>query len=98
MTFALKGKTLKEDADIWSLTSTQKGDFDFEIFSTITRQPILWRKRYLKFVIRKLKHLLKPKRYLGVCCPGKALHLEMAYISPSDIDRFSLPIQSVMEN
>jgi hypothetical protein len=92
MTFAMKGKTLKEDADIWSLTGTQKGDYDFEIFSTITRQPILWRKRYLKFIIRKLKHLSKPKRYLGVCCPGSALHLEKAYISAKDVVRYKLPL------
>jgi hypothetical protein len=92
MTFAVNGKTLKEDADIWCLTGTQKGDYDFEIFTTITRQPILWRKRYLKFVIRKFKHFFKPKRYLGVTCPGKALHLEMAYISQNDITRFNLPI------
>jgi hypothetical protein len=96
MTFALTGKTLKEDADIWALTGTKKGDYDFEIFTTITRQPILWRKRYLKFVLRKMKHFFKPKRYLGVCCPGKSLHLEMAYISQSDIARFELPIPSII--
>jgi glycosyltransferase involved in cell wall biosynthesis len=93
MTFALKGKTLIEDADIWSLTGTQKGDYDFEIFTTLTQQPILWRKRYIKFIYRKLKHLFKAKRYLGVSCPGLALHLEMAYISNEDINRFELPIK-----
>jgi hypothetical protein len=91
MTFAIKGKTLKEDADIWSMTANRKGDFDFEIFTTLTHQPILWRKRYLKFLRSKLKYFNKPKRYLGVCIPGLSLHLEIAYITSKDIERFAIP-------
>ena len=90
MTFALNGRTLKEDSDIWSLTGFLKRDCDFEIFTTITRQPILWRKKYFKFIWLKFRHFLKQKRYLGVSCPGKALHLETAYISERDIVRFGL--------
>jgi hypothetical protein len=31
------------------------GDYDFEIFTVLTKQVILWRKRYLKFLRSKLK-------------------------------------------
>jgi hypothetical protein len=41
MTFAVTGKTLKEDADIWSITKTAKKDFDFDNFCVITKQAIL---------------------------------------------------------
>ena len=91
MTFRLLGKTLIADSDIWSMTSYRKGDYDFEIFSTITKQGILWRKRYL-YLLSKIKFFFKPKRYLGVCIPGLSLHLEIAYISNKDIVRFQLPI------
>jgi len=91
MTFGLLGKTLIADSDIWSMTSHRKGDYDFEIFSTITKQGILWRKRYL-YLLSKIKFFFKPKRYLGVYIPGLSLHLETAYISNKDIVRFQLPI------
>lgn len=91
MSFAILGKTLKEDQDIWSVTKQGRGDFDFEIFATLTKQPILWRKRYLKHCISKIKYFSKPRRYMGVCVPGCALHLELAYISNKDIDRFLIP-------
>jgi len=90
MTFALNGKTLKEDSDIWRLTGLLTRDCDFEIFTTITRQSFLWRKKYLKFFLLKLRHFFKPKRYLGVSCPGKSLHLETAYIFEKDVDKFGL--------
>jgi hypothetical protein len=73
------------------MTANRKGDFDFEIFTTLTHQPILWRKRYLKFLRSKLKYFNKPKRYLGVCIPGLSLHLEIAYITSKDIERFAIP-------
>ena len=91
MTFGLLGKTLIADADIWSMTSYRKGDYDFEIFSTLTKQALLLRKRYL-YLLSKMKFFFKPKRYLGVCVPGLSLHLEIAYLSRKDIERFQLPI------
>lgn len=90
MTFAAKGKTLRKDADIWAMTKHRSGDYDFEIFTVLTKQVILWRKRYLKFLRSKLKFYFKPKRYLGVCLPGQALHLELAYMTNKDIQRFSI--------
>ena len=93
MTFALKGKTLREDADIWSMTQHRRGDYDFEIFTSLTKQALLWRKRYLKFLRTKLQFFTKPRRYMGVCLPGQALHLELAYITEKDKQRFSIPEQ-----
>ena len=93
MTFSLTGKTLREDAKIWSITKTKKGDCDFDIFIILTGQPILWRIKYLKLALCKIKYLFWPKRYLGVVCGGKSIHLEKAFISQRDIERFYLPIQ-----
>jgi hypothetical protein len=59
----------------------------------LTGQPILWRIKYLKLALCKIKYLFWPKRYLGVVCGGKAIHLEKAFISQRDIERFYLPIQ-----
>ena len=91
MTFATKGKILIQDADIWVMTSKRCGDYDFEIFITLVKEAILWRKRYLKFIRSKFKFITKPRRYLGVCLPGQALHLELAYMSEKDKQRFSIP-------
>ncbi len=91
MTFGLLGKTLIADADIWSMTSYRKGDHDFEIFSTLTKQTFLLRKRYL-YLLSKIILFFEPTRYLGVCVPGLSLHLEIAYLSSKDIERFQLPI------
>lgn len=93
MTFAVKGKTLKDDADIWSITKTAKKDFDFDNFCVITKQPIMAKTRYIKQIPRRIQFWSKPKRYLGVSIPGLALHLEQAYLQKSDETRFSLPPQ-----
>jgi hypothetical protein len=93
MTFAVLGSTLKADADIWSITKIATQDFDFDNFCVITKQPMLIKSRFLKQLPRRLKFLLKPRRYLGVAIPGLALHLEQAYLKDSDDFRFSLPQQ-----
>jgi hypothetical protein len=93
MTFAVLGSTLKEDADIWSITKTTKQDFDFDNFCVITKQPILLKSRFIKQLPRRLKFFFKPRRYLGISIPGLALHLEQAYLRASDLHRFSLPQQ-----
>ncbi len=96
MTMALTGKTLKEDADIWSITKTAKKDFDFEIFCILTKQKLIFKTRFIKQIPRRLRYFFKPKRYLGVCIPGLALHLEQAYIRSRDAKLFSLPQQSIL--
>ena len=93
MTFAVTGKTLKADADIWSITKSAKKDFDFDNFCIITKQPMMAKSRYIKQLPRRLRFWLKPKRYLGICLPGLALHLEQAYLKNDDEERFSLPLQ-----
>ena len=94
MTFAVSGKTLKADADIWGITKTAKKDFDFDNFCILTKQPILSKSRYIKQIPRRLQFWSKPKRYLGICIPGLALHLEQAYLKQIDEVRFSLPPQT----
>jgi hypothetical protein len=94
MTFAVTGKTLRADADIWFITKTAKKDFDYDNFCVITKQPFMARSRYLKQIPRRLQFYSKPKRYLGVCIPGLALHLEQAYLKQRDEARFSLPPQN----
>ena len=88
MTFAVHGKTLKEDSDIWSITKTAKKDFDFDNFCVITKQPMLPKSRFIKQIPRRLKFWFKPKRYLGVCIPSLSLHLEQGYLSMTDPKRF----------
>jgi hypothetical protein len=98
MTFAVTGKTLKADADIWAITKTAKKDFDFDNFCVITKQPMMAKSRYLKQIPRRLQFWSKAKRYLGICIPGLALHLERAYLKTSDEARFSLPPQNYPSN
>ena len=93
MTFAVSGKTLKEDADIWSITKTAKKDFDFDNFCVITKQAMMAKSRYIKQIPRRLQFWSKPRRYLGISIPGLALHLEQAYLKDGDEARFSLPPQ-----
>jgi hypothetical protein len=88
MTFAVTGKTLKADADIWSITKTARKDFDFDNFCVITKQKLLMKSRFLKQIPRRLQFWSKPKRYLGICIPGLSLHLEQSYLSPTDPERF----------
>ena len=88
MTFAVTGKTLKADADIWSITKTAKKDFDFDNFCVITKQPLLPKSRFIKQIPRRLQFWSKPKRYLGICIPGLSLHLEQGYLGPTDPQRF----------
>jgi len=94
MTFAVTGKTLKADADIWSITKTAKKDFDFDNFCVITKQPMMAKSRYIKQIPRRLQFWSKPRRYLGISIPGLALHLEQAYLKKDDEVRFSLPPQT----
>lgn len=94
MTFALTGKTLKEDDDIWSITKIAKKDFDFDTFCVLTKQPMMAKSRYVKQIPRRLQFWSKPKRYLGISIPGLALHLEQAYLKRADEIRFSLPPQA----
>ena len=88
MTFAVTGKTLKADADIWSITKIAKKDFDFDNFCVITKQPLLPKSRFIKQIPRRLQFWSKPKRYLGICIPGLSLHLEQGYLGPTDPQRF----------
>ncbi|MBT8609310.1 hypothetical protein G6660_04550 [Polynucleobacter paneuropaeus] len=88
MTFALTGKTLRADSDIWSITKTAKKDFDFDNFCVLTKQALLPKSRFMKQIPRRLKFLSKPKRYLGICIPGLSLHLEQSYLNPTDPERF----------
>jgi glycosyltransferase involved in cell wall biosynthesis len=88
MSFAVTGKTLKADADMWSITKTAKRDFDFDIFCVLTKQHLLLKSRFIKQIPGRLKFWLKPKRHLGVCIPGLSLHLEQAYLTSSDSLRF----------
>lgn len=88
MTFAVTGRTLKADADIWSITKTAKKDFDFDNFCVITKQAMLPKTRFFKQIPRRLQFWSKPKRYLGVCIPGLSLHLEQGYLDAKDPERF----------
>ena len=88
MTFAVTGKILKEDADIWSITKTAKKDFDFDNFCVITKQALILKSRFIKQIPRRLQFWSKPKRYLGICIPGLSLHLEQSYLSATDPKRF----------
>lgn len=88
MTFAVKGKILKEDADIWSITESKKRDFDFDNFCIITKQKMILKSRYLRQFLSRLRFISKPKRYLGVCIPGLSLHLEQGYLQERDEKRF----------
>jgi hypothetical protein len=88
MTFAVTGKILKEDADIWSITKTAKKDFDFDNFCVITKQALILKSRFIKQIPRRLQFWSKPKRYLGICIPGLSLHLEQSYLSTTDPKRF----------
>lgn len=88
MTFAVTGKTLKEDADIWSITKTAKKDFDFDNFCVITKQALILKSRFIKQIPRRLQFWSKPKRYLGICIPGLSLHLEQSFLSATDPKRF----------
>ena len=94
MTFAVTGKTLKADADIWSITKTAKQDFDFDNFCILTKQPMMAKSSHIKQISRRLQFWSKPKRYLGISIPGLALHLEKAFLGKSDEVRFSLPPQN----
>lgn len=95
MTLALTGKTLRTDADIWSITKTANKDFDFDIFCILTKQKILMKSKFIKQIPRRLRFIFKPKKYLGICVPGLSLHLEQAYLKMSETKRFSLPPQSI---
>ena len=88
MTFAVNGKTLKEDTDLWSITNTTKKDFDFDNFCVLTKQAILPKSRFIKQIPRRLKFWKKPKCYLDVCIPGLSLHLEQGYLTQQDEKRF----------
>jgi len=88
MTFAVTGKTLKEDADLWSITKTADKDFDFDNFCVLTKQPLLPKTRFIKQIPRRLQFWSKPKRYLGICIPGLSLHLEQGYLNDTDPERF----------
>jgi hypothetical protein len=92
MTFAVTGKTLKADQDIWSITKTAKKDFDFDNFCVLTKQPTILKSRFIMQIPRKLKFWSKPKRYLGIPIPGLSLHLEQAFLKPNDKKRFIDPI------
>uniref|UniRef100_B1XT93 Uncharacterized protein n=1 Tax=Polynucleobacter necessarius subsp. necessarius (strain STIR1) TaxID=452638 RepID=B1XT93_POLNS len=94
MTFAVTGKTLKADADIWSIIKIAKKDFDFDNFCVIIKQPIMAKSRYIEQIPRRPQFWSKPKRYLGISIPGLTLHLEQAYLKKSDEVRFSLPPQT----
>ena len=94
MTFAVTGKILKADADIWSITKTAGRDLDFDNFCIITKQSMMAKLRYVKQIPRRVKFWSKPKRYLGICIPGLALHLEQTYLKKGDEMRFSLPPQT----
>ena len=98
MTLALTGKTLKADADIWSITKSAKKDFDFEIFCILTKQPLVLKSKIIKQLPKRLRFLSKPRRYLGICIPGLSLHLEQAYLKFSEAKRFTLPDQSIFSN
>jgi hypothetical protein len=67
MTFAVTGKILKADADIWAITKIAKKDFDYGNFCVITKQPFMAHSRYINQLPRRLKSWSKPKRYLGIC-------------------------------
>lgn len=88
MTFAVKGRVLKEDADIWSITELKKRDFDFDNFCIITKQKLIFKSRYLRQLFRRSKFISKPRRYLGICMPGLSLHLEQGYLQAHDEKRF----------
>jgi len=88
MSFALNGKILKEDQDIWSISKTANRDVDFDIFCALTKQKTLLKKRFLKQLPLKLNFRHKLRRYLGVSIPGNSLHLEQSYLRPQDINRF----------
>ena len=95
MTFAVNGKILRADADIWSITKTAKKDFDFDNFCVLTKQALLFKSRFIKQIPRRLQFRSKPKRYLGICIPGLSLHLEQAYLEKGDAVKFSLLPQSI---
>ncbi|MBJ7380737.1 MAG: hypothetical protein JHC80_08295 [Polynucleobacter sp.] len=90
MSFAIDGKTLLADADVWSIAEKEQKDHDFDNFCILTKHPLILKSRVLKQLPRRLRFFSKPKRYMGVCQPGLALHLEPAYIRASDYDRFSI--------
>lgn len=91
MTFAVTGKTLREDSDIWSMTKTAQRDFDFDIFCVLTKQGTLPKSRFLKQLPLKWKFASKARRYLGIPIPGLAMHLEAAYLNARERKRFNLP-------
>lgn len=97
MTLALTGKTLKADADIWSISKTANKDFDFDIFCVLTKQNILMKSKFIKQIPLRLQFMFKPKRYLGICIPGLSLHLEQAYLKMSEAKRFALPPQTIFK-
>ena len=91
ISFGLLGKTLIADGDIWPMTSYRKDNYDFEIFSKLTKQEFLLRKKYL-YLLNKIKFFFKPERDLRVCVLGLSLHLEIGYLSSKNIEHFQLMI------
>jgi hypothetical protein len=92
MTFAVTGKTLREDSDIWSITETAQRDFDFDLFCVLTKQRTLLKSRFIKQLPLKWRFFSKARRYLGIPMPGLAMHLEAAYLNANERKRFSLPL------
>jgi hypothetical protein len=91
MTYAVTGKTLREDSDIWSMTKTAQRDFDFDIFCILTKQRTLLKSRFLKQLPLKRRFSSKTRRYLGIPIPGLSMHLEAAYLNARERQRFNLP-------
>jgi glycosyltransferase involved in cell wall biosynthesis len=93
MTFAVKGKILKADQDIWLITKSAKKDFDFDNFCLLTKQATIAKTRFIKQLPRKIRFWNKARRYMGACIPGLALHLETAYISQLEEERFLIQLK-----
>lgn len=91
MSFAVKGRALIDDSDIWRICSIKQKDHDFDNFCILTKQKVLFKSKILKQLPRKYQFFFKPRRFLGVCLPGLAIHLEKPYILPKDYERFSIP-------
>jgi hypothetical protein len=91
MSFAVTGQTLQNDFDIWKVTRDLKKDHDFDNFCALTKQKFILKSRMIKQLPKKLRFIMKPRRYLGLCIPGLALHLEKTYMKPDDYTRFKIP-------
>ena len=72
-------------------TRDLKKDHDFDNFCVLTKQKFILKSRMIKQLPKKLRFIMKPRRYLGLCIPGLALHLEKTYMKPNDYTRFNIP-------